>query len=129
MKEKYEYDLIPKQLGWSMKVIGKTRSGKTTFVVAFIEFFINYCNCEINPNIFVISPTFDQSTWNRIRSKVQYANYIEDLKNTENSIIMIDDNQVQLKGNKLLTEMILNKSHKNISIIQCEQYTQITLRK
>ena len=38
----------------------------------------------------------------------------------------MDDNQVQMKGNKLLTEMILNKRHKIISIIQCEKYTQIT---
>ena len=32
------YDLIPNVLGWSMKVIGKTGSGKTTFVSAFIDF-------------------------------------------------------------------------------------------
>ena len=32
------YDLIPNVLGWSMKVIGKTDSGKTTFVSAFIDF-------------------------------------------------------------------------------------------
>ena len=34
--------------------------------------------------------------------------------------------QIQLKGNKILTEMILNKRHKSLGIIQCEQYTQIT---
>ena len=34
--------------------------------------------------------------------------------------------QIQLKGNKILTEMILNKRHRNLGIIQCEQYTQIT---
>ena len=33
--------------------------------------------------------------------------------------------QIQLKGNKILTEMILNKRHRNLGIIQCEQYTQI----
>ena len=34
--------------------------------------------------------------------------------------------QVQLRGNKLITEMILNKRHRNVGKIQCEQYTQIT---
>ena len=34
--------------------------------------------------------------------------------------------QVKLKGNKVITEMILNKGHKNLRIIQSEQYTQIT---
>ena len=34
--------------------------------------------------------------------------------------------QIQLKGNKILTEMILNKRHRNLEIIQCEEYTQIT---
>ena len=34
--------------------------------------------------------------------------------------------QVQLKGKKVITEMILNKRHRNLGIIQCEQYTQIT---
>ena len=34
--------------------------------------------------------------------------------------------QVELKGNKVFTEMILNKRHRNLGIIQCEQYTQIT---
>ena len=36
------YDLIPKSLGWSIKVIGKTGSSQTTFVSAFLEFFIRY---------------------------------------------------------------------------------------
>ena len=34
--------------------------------------------------------------------------------------------QVQLKGNKVITEIILNKRHGNLEVIQCEQYTQIT---
>ena len=34
--------------------------------------------------------------------------------------------QIQLKGNRILTDMILNKRHRNLGIIQCEQYTEIT---
>ena len=34
--------------------------------------------------------------------------------------------QVQLKGNKVITEIILNKRHGHLEVIQCEQYTQIT---
>ena len=41
-QEKEIYDLIPKSLGWSMKVIGKTGSGKTTYVSAFLEILIDY---------------------------------------------------------------------------------------
>ena len=36
------YHLIPKSLGWSMKVIEKTGSGKTTSVSAFLEFLVDY---------------------------------------------------------------------------------------
>lgn len=39
---------------------------------------------------------------------------------TNNCIIVCDDMQVQLKGNKILTKMILNKRHRNLEIIQCE---------
>ena len=35
-------DLVPNTLGWSMKMIGKTGPGKTTFVSAFTEFLIKY---------------------------------------------------------------------------------------
>ena len=46
-------DLIPDTLGWSMKVIGKTGSGKTTFVSAFIDFLLGYIqNIE---NIYLLS--------------------------------------------------------------------------
>ena len=38
-KEEVVYGLIPKSLGWSIKVIGQTGSGKTTFVSAFLEFY------------------------------------------------------------------------------------------
>ena len=34
--------------------------------------------------------------------------------------------QIQLKGNRILTDMILNERHRNLGIIQCEQYTEIT---
>ena len=65
VKKEHEYDLIPKNLGWSMKFIGKTGSKKTTFIVSFVEFFVNHCNSVFE--ILVISPTFNQNTWDRIR--------------------------------------------------------------
>ena len=40
------------------------------------------------------------------------------------SIIICDDMQVQLKECKILTEMVLNKKHKNLGAMQCEQYPQ-----
>ena len=40
------YGLVPSKLGWSMKVIGKTRSGKSTFVSAFVEFLIKYIKTD-----------------------------------------------------------------------------------
>ena len=50
------YDLIPNTLGWSMKVIGKTGSGKTTFISAFIDFLLDYIqNIE---NIYLLSTIF-----------------------------------------------------------------------
>ena len=54
------------------------------------------------------------------------VNNTDELKDVNNAIIICNDSQIQLKGNKLLTELTLNKRHKNISIVQCEQYTQNT---
>ena len=34
--------------------------------------------------------------------------------------------EIYLKRNRILTDMILNKRHRNFGIIQCEQYTEIT---
>ena len=64
-KEKEIYDLISKSLGWSMKVIEKTISGKTTFVSAFLEFLVYYI--EGVKNIYLLSLTFNQIGWDRIR--------------------------------------------------------------
>ena len=69
-KEKIIYHLIPKSLGWSMKVIGKTRSGKTKFVSVFLEFLIGYINGI--KNIYLLSPTSNQNGWDRI-TKTLYA--------------------------------------------------------
>ena len=123
-KEKEIYDLISKSLGWSMKVIEKTISGKTTFVSAFLEFLVYYI--EGVKNIYLLSLTFNQIGWDRIRKNTEHIKDINDVANASNSIIVCDDMQIQSKGNKILTEMILNKRHRNLGIIQCEQYTQIT---
>ena len=55
LKSQIKYHLITKILGWSMKVIGKTSSGKTSFV-----FLLKYINIK---NIYLISPTSDQEWW------------------------------------------------------------------
>ena len=123
-KEEIVYDLIPKSLGWSKKVIGKKGSGKTTFVSAFLKFLIK-CIDDIE-NIYLLSPISNQFGWDRIRNNIKHINDIDEIFDVNNSIIVCDDMQIQLKGNKILTEMILNKRHKNLGIIQCEQYTQIT---
>ena len=123
-KEKEIYNLIQKSLGWSMKAIGKTRSGKTWFVSAFLELLIDFIdNIE---NIYLLSPTFNQIGWDRIKKIIKHINDINDIVDINNSIIVCDDMQVQLKGNKVIAEMILNKRHRNLGIIQCGQNTQIT---
>ena len=123
INDKQIYDLLPKSLGWSMKIIGETGSGKTTFVSAFLEFLIDYIdNIE---NIYLLSPIFNQIGWDRIRKNIKHINDINVVP-SNNSIIVCDDMQVQLKGNKVITEITLNKRHRNLGVIQCEQYTQIT---
>ena len=111
-KEKEIYDLISKSLGWSMKVIEKTISGKTTFVSAFLEFLVYYI--EGVKNIYLLSLTFNQIGQDRIRKNTQHIKDINDVANASNSIILCDDMQIQSKGNKILTEMILNKRHRNL---------------
>ena len=102
-----------------MRDIGKTGSGKTTFVSAFLEFLVDYI--ERVKNIY-LSPTFNQIGWDRIRKNIKQINDINDIANANNSTILCDNMQVELKGNKVITEMILNKRHRNLGIIQCEQY-------
>ena len=123
-KEEVVYDLIPKSLGWSIKVIGKTGSGKTTFVSAFLEFLIDYIDSI--ENIYLLPSTANQIGLDRVRNNIKQINDISEIVDVNNSIIVCDDMQVQLKGNEIITEMILNKRHRNLGITQCEQYTQIT---
>ena len=101
-----------------MKLIGKTGSSKTIFVSAFTNFLLAYIQQKFK--IHILSP------WDRIRNNFTHINNIDEIKDTDNALIICDDSQVHLKGNKTLTEMISNKRHRNISIIQCEQYTQNT---
>ena len=98
------YNLIPKSLAWSIKVIGKTGSGKTTFVSAFLGFLIRYIvGIE---NIYLLSPTSNEIGWDRIKNNIRHINHINEIVDGDNSIIVCDDMQIQLKGNKTLTEMI-----------------------
>ena len=46
LKSQINYDLITKIIGWYMKVIGKTGSGKLSFVSAFTNFLIKYINIK-----------------------------------------------------------------------------------
>ena len=101
------YNLIPKSLAWSIKVIGKTVSGKTTFVSAFLGFLIRYIvGIE---NIYLLSPTSNEIGWDRIKNNIRHINHINEIVDGDNSIIVCDDMQIQLKGNKTLTEMIWTK--------------------
>ena len=59
-------------------------------------------------------------------NNIKHINDINNIVDINNSIIVCDNLQVQLKGNKVITEMILNKRHRNVGIIQCKQYIQIT---
>ena len=106
-----------------MKVIGKMSSGKTAFVSAFTNFLIKYINIR---NIYLISPTSDQKGWDRIHGKIIASESTESIKDIKNALIICHQMQIQLKNNKVLTEMILNKRHKNISVIPWEQHTQNT---
>ena len=77
-------------------------------------------------SIYLLSPTHDQNGWDRIRKNIVCINDINEIGDCKNSIIVCEDMQVQLKGNKILTEMILNERHRNLLITQCKQYTQAT---
>ena len=68
-EEEVVYDLIPKSLGWSIKVIGKTGSGKTTFVSAFSEFLIDYIDSI--ENIYLLSSAANQIGWERVRNNIK----------------------------------------------------------
>ena len=95
-----------------MKVIGKTGSG--SFVSAFLEFLVDCI--EGVKNIYLLSPTFNQIGWDRKRKDIKDINDINNIANANNSIIICDDMQVELKGNKVITKMILNKRHRNLGI-------------
>ena len=93
-----------------MKVTCKTGSGKTTFVSAFVEFLIKYIKTDLK--IYLQSSTFNQNGWDRRRKKLIHVSYISEIKDMCDSIIICNDLQVQLKGFKILAEIILNKRQK-----------------
>lgn len=96
-----------------MKVVGKTGSGKTTFVSAFIHFLLKYIdNIE---NIFLLSPTSNQGGWDTVRKNITHLTDINEIIDAKNSIVVCDNMQTKLRGNKVLTKMILNKRQKFIN--------------
>ena len=68
---------------------------------------------HINYQHLIKSPTFNQIGWDRIRKNIEHTNDIKDIAHANNSIIFCNDMQVQLKGNKVITEMILSQRRRN----------------
>ena len=68
-----------------MKVTGKTGSGKTTFVSAFIEFLIDYI--EGITCIYLLFQTSDQNGWDKIRKNIIFVNNISEIIDASSCII------------------------------------------
>ena len=42
LQHEYEYNFVPKDMGWNIKVIGKTGFGKINSLSGLVVFFIQY---------------------------------------------------------------------------------------
>ena len=78
-KKEMVKDLIPKSLGWSINVIGKTGSGKT--ICIFIIFNWLY----LQNWKYLLSSTFNQIGWDRIRKNFKHINNIDATVDIDNS--------------------------------------------
>ena len=76
--------------------------------------------------VYLISPTFKQKVWDRIKKNFEVISTIAEINDTINALIICDDDQLVVNGNKLLTQILLNERHRSTCIIQYEQYTQST---
>ena len=74
--------------------------------------------------VYLISPTFKQKVWDRIKKNFEVISTIAEINDTINALIICDDDQLVVNGNKLLTQILLNERHRSTCIIQYEQYTQ-----
>lgn len=106
LQHEYEYNFVPKDMGWSIKVIGKTGFGKINSLSGLVVFFIQY-----------FKPAM-QKVWDRIKKNLKVISTIAEINDTINALIICDDDQLVVNRNKLLTQILLNERHRSTCVIQ-----------
>jgi hypothetical protein len=108
---------------FSCKLIGNRGSGKTTWIINFI----NQCSHFYNFNsILWLSNTSNQTLLNFLQISVSYIEIfdISNLFNNNNSRLLIcDDIMFDVKNNKHISKLYTTGRHFNISIFSLEQHT------
>ena len=75
-------------------------------------------------DIYIFCPTFnEQEQWMNSPFQQKNFNYSRE-DNVHNKLLVFDDMQIDLKGNKQIENFFVRGRHPKIGIIQCEQFTQ-----
>ena len=95
-------------------------------------FFISFLHSRVHEkiigygDIYIFCPTFnEQEQWMNSPFQQKNFNYSRE-DNVHNKLLVFDDMQTDLKGNKLIENFFVRGRHSKIGIIQCEQFTQDT---
>ena len=118
-------DMYPKSPTCTMKIIGARVKGKTMFLIAFLHSLINRGIVK-HEEIYIFCPTFnEQDQWRSstfMESNFKYLN-----EEYDKGKLLFDDMKLDTKGNKLIETLFIRGRHNKTGIIQCEQFTQITV--
>ena len=101
-----------------MKIIGKRRSGKTTFLFGFLLSLVNNSIIK-DTDIWIFCPTFNcQSQWSDTIFKPENIDHLRIDEQSHDKLLVFDDMQTDLKHNNILTEMFTKERYYGIGIIQ-----------
>ena len=105
-----------------MKIIASRGSGKTTFLIAFLNSLISK-NIVKHEYIYIYIDY--QTIWITSGFQCRNNDYLTK-EHAHNKLLVFDDAQNDLKKNPIIQDLFIKGRHNKTGIIQCEQYTQNT---
>ena len=110
---------------FTMKTIRSKGRGETVFLIIFLHSLVNEKIIGYN-DIYIFCSTFDKNKqWMNSPFQQKNFNYLRE-DNVHNKLLVFDEMQTHLKGNKLIENLFVRGRHRKIGIIQCEQFNQDT---
>ena len=116
--------LFPSQHKFTMKIIGKRGSGKTTFSIHFLELLIKKGIVSYD-DVWIFCPTYsEQKIWQSLSIPPRDDGNLRLDESVRDKPLVFDDLQNDLKKSKVVGDIFTKGRHHTLGIIQCEQFTQ-----